>query len=762
MANIFKERQEYAEGVNRSSFDLSHRNNFTTRIGQITPIFLQECVPGDSVQIKTDLGLRFAPLVFPIQTPMVATVNYFKVPHRILWENFEDFIQENREGIVHPYIAQDYMWHSTGSLADYLGIPSTYASPDHESRVPILLEGSRRVTRQNPSGYNIQGVSETVQSTEEDVVTFNGVENLTVSVGEVGAVETYIAPFAFITDYWDTPPATNAGRYFQDPTGNIVRPHKYAYVTSLLPELLHNEFDVETNNWSTNRVYGYFMYADVLQNPSIFDPSEWTIKTDYNFTASQSGSDVEFLPVQVQTDQRDFLTVYNELRELHPNIRLVLYATSDRISPDGSSNIGSTIVTRVIANALSDVSSLDSPFVIQEGEEFPAIRINALPFRAMEAIYNWHYRTNTQVDPFILDGHPEYNKWITNPHDGADSSTPLTHYFRNYELDFLTSAVNSPQQGEAPLVGVSSTGTFTFEDENGVQYTAKAIVTDDGKLTGIDTYDENLPQASLHRLIDTISHGISINDFRNVNAFQRWKEKNIRRGYRYVDGIKSHFGVDNKSIKYNDPEYLGGFSRNVGVQQITSSTSTSEINLGDYGGQATLFANSDHSITTYCDEHCFVIGVLTITPIPVYSQLLDPTWTKSNIFSYQWPEFNHLGYQPIAMKHVTPIESYVTGKTSGEDELNKTFGYQRPYWDMVSRVDTSHGHMRTDMSDYLMTRYFQTPPELGHDFLVVNPEDLTNPFVDTDANADNIVGQAYFEVHAQRPVSRMAIPRIEP
>lgn len=48
MANIFKERQDYAEKVNRSTFDLSHRNNFTTKIGQITPILCQECLPGDS------------------------------------------------------------------------------------------------------------------------------------------------------------------------------------------------------------------------------------------------------------------------------------------------------------------------------------------------------------------------------------------------------------------------------------------------------------------------------------------------------------------------------------------------------------------------------------------------------------------------------------------------------------------------------------------------------------------------------------------
>ena len=59
MSNIFKERQLYAEGVKRSSFDLSHRNNFTTKIGQITPILCQECVPGDSFLTEDGSNLTY-------------------------------------------------------------------------------------------------------------------------------------------------------------------------------------------------------------------------------------------------------------------------------------------------------------------------------------------------------------------------------------------------------------------------------------------------------------------------------------------------------------------------------------------------------------------------------------------------------------------------------------------------------------------------------------------------------------------------------
>lgn len=495
----------------------------------------------------------------------------------------------------------------------------------------------------------------------------------------------------------------------------------------------------------------------------MFNPADgWQIFRKY---LAQHNTGDKYMLTDALVPGQTFDEYTNYIIQTHGQVRLLIMQAdgyNTNISADGRYNLGTRITIDSNSSGIEDVEASDSPFVIRSGEEYPTIRINALPFRAYQAIYNCYFRTNTDVDPFIRNGEPEYNKWVTNISDGADSTTPLDLKFRNYELDFLTSAKNSPQQGEAPLVGVSATGTFTFEDENGVQYTAKAIIDENDRLTGIDTFDPNLPKASLHRLMDTITHGISINDLRNVSAFQKWKDQNLRRGYRYKDQVMSHFGVDAKSVHYDDPTFLGGFTQNVNVQAISSSTTTSEVSLGEYGGQATLFESQKHSITTYCDEHCYIIGLLTIVPIPVYTQTLDPMWVKENMLSYHFPEFNHISMQPIPMKFVTPIESYRVQRATEENELDKTFGYQRPQWEMVSKIDTAHSHMRTDLSPYLMNRYFQTPPELGHDFLVINPQDLTSPFVDTDAQADNIVGQIYFDISAQRPVSRMAIPRIEP
>ena len=55
----------------------------------------------------------------------------------------------------------------------------------------------------------------------------------------------------------------------------------------------------------------------------------------------------------------------------------------------------------------------------------------------------------------MIDGVPEYNKWIPTTDGGMDSHVYSLHY-ANWEQDFLTTAVQSPQQGIAPLVGIVS------------------------------------------------------------------------------------------------------------------------------------------------------------------------------------------------------------------------------------------------------------------------------------------------------------------
>jgi hypothetical protein len=138
MANIFRKKDSYIDRVNRSTFDLSFVNNLTMKFGAITPVCLLPASFGDSFQINARFNLQLLPTVFPIQTQLYVRLHFVYVRTRTLWEDWMAFFGGD-ESVTPPWmdvladgnsperrkqfnIPDDLQ---TGSLADYLGIPTT-------------------------------------------------------------------------------------------------------------------------------------------------------------------------------------------------------------------------------------------------------------------------------------------------------------------------------------------------------------------------------------------------------------------------------------------------------------------------------------------------------------------------------------------------------------------------------------------------------------------------------------------------------------
>lgn len=132
--------------VGRSVFDLSHVKRFTCDMGQLIPVYFDECVPGDTRKIGMQCVTRFQPLVAPILDSVDLTVHYFFVPTRLLFDKEEDwntFLTGGKDGkdesISLPLYGLNYFDGSYGvspnlpfsnnirfgkySLWDYFGLP---------------------------------------------------------------------------------------------------------------------------------------------------------------------------------------------------------------------------------------------------------------------------------------------------------------------------------------------------------------------------------------------------------------------------------------------------------------------------------------------------------------------------------------------------------------------------------------------------------------------------------------------------------------
>ena len=62
------------------------------------PCGLTEVLPGDTVQHATPALVRLSPLNAPVMHPVHIKIHHWFVPHRLVWEDFEDFITGGADG----------------------------------------------------------------------------------------------------------------------------------------------------------------------------------------------------------------------------------------------------------------------------------------------------------------------------------------------------------------------------------------------------------------------------------------------------------------------------------------------------------------------------------------------------------------------------------------------------------------------------------------------------------------------------------------
>lgn len=767
MAKIFAAQAELNNHPSRNNFDLSHKIHMSGKMGLLYPVYCKPVVPGDSFRIDSGCAFNFMPMPYPTQTRMRFIMHFFYVRNKNLWKNWENWLEglpanSTGETPVPPYIDQPVGFYKTGTLADFLGIPTTVKSL-------------------SPS-VALQPASPMELSTEESKYRLYGfASNAEEGLPEGEAAGQYPALSGLVREgVWDV-----HSRYLlHTQVTRSVEP--CASATASLAG--------ESDNWGVQgrsaltRVYQVPMTSPktlddgsvpiVLSNPvyvNAGDAQKVTVCLWCRMNDDDTGHHLVYkfsVPVtpgsfvNEVTLPSGFIERIKELRDDYPQCSLKMSvsgfyggATVSWLNCSNGPVAGRWPVDFVDSQELDEVEGAN-PYYSSTNTDTDTVRVSALPFRAYESIYNAFYRNTNGNQPFMIDGRIQYNKYNTTTEDGADT-TDYKLFHRNWELDAYTSCLPSPQQGAAPVVGISALGEVTIVDpETGVTTTARATDTPNG----MQISDVNLgDQTHQQYLINLATSGITINDFRNVNALQRFLETNIRKGYRYMDFIEGHFGVKIKGAILDMPEFIGGFNQSVDVNMISNMTAGEKNGLetlGDYGGQASAFGGSKHSISHFCDDYGFIVGILCLVPEPTYSQILPKHFNVKQPLDYYFPEFSQIGLQPLTYEELCPVQSHLEHQSDPNKKLTDVFGYQRPNHDLVWHPDTLHGEFRKTFSRYIINRMYTQRPELGNEFLTIKPEETNTIFNYTAPDEDVFLGQIAFNVQAKRPIPRIVIPSL--
>ena len=743
MANIFRKKDSYIDRVNRSTFDLSFVNNLTMKFGAITPVCLLPASFGDSFQIDARFNLQLLPTVFPIQTQLYVRLHFVYVRTRTLWEDWMTFFggdetvtppwidptaEDTPQGHKQFNIADDLQ---TGTLADYLGIPTTItgtfgktADAEYTSLdlgAPINLKNLSRglLIRPTPPD-NVASLQKAIANSK---------------------VSTYFSAAAIYPS--DGAAATDSSSWLS---------YLFSaenYTDSLKKDaIIYIDFGFNFNPSDFGNKIGIFLINEsgAILGTSINADCQLISGTLYSLTLQQDFTTNQSLTGFLICFKKDVIvpsTAIQVVKLPNQDTYYVKTGATSIVYPSGSTE-------------WTKPEAANCPFYTASSGKLPTIPLSALPFRAYESYYNAFGR-DIRNNPFIVDGKPEYNRYVPSTKGGSDTYKYQLHY-ANWEPDAYTTALQSPQAGVAPLVGITSLGEATFRDAAGTEYHAQLETADDGDtVTGFQVKSSNAPTDVIHNLIGMATSGISISDFRNVNSLQRFLEIRIRQTPRYKNLVKGLFDVNLDYDELMMPEFLGGISDTIPVYKVTQTTPTEGNPLGSFAGQGSLQSGMRHVIRKYCPEDGYILGVMSVVPAANYSQLLAPHFTRMSLLDWHFPQFNNISYQPMLYKHLCPYQAYAVNPAN----VNNVFGYQRAYWDLISSFDEVHGEFRGSMRNFLINRVFDKAPELSKDFLLVNPDHVNDVFAMTSENGDKILGSIAFDITKKTTIPRNSIPHIE-
>lgn len=425
-----------------------------------------------------------------------------------------------------------------------------------------------------------------------------------------------------------------------------------------------------------------------------------------------------------------------------------------------------------------------------ESHSFGGMQVSALPFRAYQMIYNEFYRDeNLELD---LDINLSSGK-IT--FDSDEYKKLLTLRDRAWAKDYFTSALPWTQRGpqqNVPIVGTgevlesqhpsfvrglgesissyvdfgtpssSSRSSLLFRDAmesvGGQSPLSQrgylGVLDQPGADSGVVAAIDNSKNLDLSGVEVSLNGGtFNINDLRRANRIQKWLERQARGGSRYIEALLAHFGVESDDLRLQRPEFLGGGRTPVQIGDVLqTSESTQNSPQGQPSGTGFAFGTSNSFKRTF-KERGLIIGIMSVMPVPSYTEGLPRAYKKFDKFDFYWPEFAQLGEQEIYNYELSLKDSNVA---------YDAFGYAPRYAEYKYIPGRSHGDFKTTLDFWTLNRKFASQPTLSEDFIHCNADedDLNRIFAVQDSGFSPLWVQIYNETKARRPMPYLPEPSL--
>lgn len=417
----------------------------------------------------------------------------------------------------------------------------------------------------------------------------------------------------------------------------------------------------------------------------------------------------------------------------------------------------------------------------------PEYTVNHLPFRAYCLIYNEWFRDQNLQDPVLIDTGDSQ----TNGRHLIPETEPIEYQIQaalkganllpvNKYFDYFTGALPEPQKGPEVLLPLGNTAPVitnqspnsilpqygvTFKSDQftevgkthnlSIQVTGQKygkMVADNSATTTLEAQN-----AIPNNLIADLGNATAatINELRLAFQLQKLYERDARGGTRYIEIIKSHFGVTSPDARLQRPEYLGGERIPINIDQVIQTSGTAEGttpqgNTGAYsltGNQGSYFK---HSFV----EHGYVLGLACVRTEHTYQQGLEKIWNRKNRFDFYWPALANIGEQAILNKEI-----YLQDSKAMNEEA---FGYQEAWAEYrykPSRVSSAfRSNVTGSLDAWHYADYYEALPVLSAEWIQETYKNVDRTLAVQSTLEDQYIADFWFKCKCTRPMPIYSIP----
>jgi hypothetical protein len=409
------------------------------------------------------------------------------------------------------------------------------------------------------------------------------------------------------------------------------------------------------------------------------------------------------------------------------------------------------------------------------------ISVNVMPFRAYALICNEWFRDENLSDPLNI---PVDDATVA----GVNTGNYITDVvkgglpFKAAKFrDYFSSCLPAPQKGPDVTIPVATAGNLpvvplaqTVDSSliTNQPYTASFVngTLDPDSYAGISFDSTGAQRVGKSAVGGTselpvinnlwaigsaggVAQAATINQLRLAFQIQKLYERDARGGTRYIEILKSHFGVTSPDARLQRPEYLGGNRIPININQIVQQSQTTDQSPQGNPVGLSLTTDTHSDFTKSFVEHGFVIGVMVARYDHTYQQGIERFWSRKTRFDYYWPVFANIGEQAVLNQEIY---------AQGNEQDKEVFGYQEAWADYRYKPSRVTGEMRSQYEQSLdvwhLADDYSSLPSLSDSWIREDSSNVNRILAVSEQNANQLFADIYIRNRATRPMPMYSIP----